>query len=261
MIRYALRYAAHGWRVHPKRGKSPLRGSHGAHDATTDPEQIRKWFTGRCDLNVAIALDDLVVLDVDAKPEGLRWLADHGPQLRNVTLTCRSGGGGFHFYFQRPANVDLVGVLTRGVDVLRGAGQSVLAPPSIHPVTGCVYEWIRSFPSTPAPMPPWLLGLCTRAVRMVTPRGEPRDVDHETQLERARKYANRVEGAISGSGGHRATFVFLVKLVGNFEKLDFSDLWEILSEWNQTCLPPWSPKELTHKLADAMKRVRGGVAA
>ncbi len=110
-------------------------------------------------------------------------------------------------------------------------------------------------------MPPWLLSLCTRPVRIITTRGEGRDVDHATQLERARKYAQRVEGAVDGSGGHRATFVFLLKLVGNFPALTFEDLWEILLEWNETCSPPWNQRELLHKLTDAMKRVRGGVAA
>ncbi len=100
MIRHALRYAQTLGPVLPKHGKKPLRGSRGAHDATTNPDQIREWFDRRRDLNVAIALNDLVVIDVDAKPEGLRWLADHRRQLHNVTLTCRSGGGGYHFYFQ-----------------------------------------------------------------------------------------------------------------------------------------------------------------
>ncbi len=260
MIRHALLYAQTLGPVLGKVGKQPQKGSHGVYDATTDPEQIRKWFADSR-LNVAIRTDHLAVLDIDAKPEGLQWLADHRRQLHNVTLSCRSGGGGYHFYWQLPANVDLVGVLTKGVDLLRGAGQSVTAPPSIHPVTGCVYEWIKSFPKSPQPMPPWLLSLCRRPVMTVAPRGESHDVDHATQLERAQKYAHRVEGAIDGSGGHRHTFSFLLKLAGNFPALDFEDLWTILVEWNGTCLPPWNQRELTHKLTDAMKRVRGGIAA
>ncbi len=251
----ALRYAEVLGPVLPKHGKQPLKGSRGVYPATTDPEQIRRWFLDP-HLNVAIRTDNLAVVDIDAKPEGLQWLADHRRQLHDVTLTCRSGGGGFHFYFQLPPNVDLVGVVSKGVDLLRGAGQSVTAPPSIHPITGCQYAWIRSFPKSPQPMPPWLLSLCIRPVRMVTPRGEPRDIDHATQLDRARKYAQRVEGAIDGSGGHRHTFTFLLKLVGNFPALDFEDLWEILIEWNASCSPPWNQRELTHKLADAIRSAR-----
>lgn len=260
MIRHALLYAETLGPVLPKHGKMPLKGSRGVYDATTDPEQIHRLFADP-HLNVAIRTDNLAVLDVDAKPEGLRWLAEHRRQLHNATLTCRSGGGGFHFYFQRPPDVDLVGVLTKGVNVLRGAGQSVTAPPSIHPVTGCVYEWIKSFPTTPQPMPPWLLSLCRRPVITITPRGDARDVDHATQLERAVKYAQRVEGAIDGSGGHRHTFTFLLKLVGNFPALNFEDLWGILVEWNQTCLPPWHQKELMHKLTDAIRHAHGRAAA
>lgn len=260
MLEPALRYAAHGWRVHAKRGKSPLRGSHGAYDATTDTEQIRRWFAGRGGLNVAIALDDLVVLDIDPKPEGMRWHAEHR-QLDGLTLTCRSGGGGYHLYFRRPENVDLVGVVTKGVDLLKGKGQSVLAPPSIHPMTGCIYEWIRSWPRSPQPMPPWLIGLCRRPLVVVPRRDEPRAVNHETQLERAYRYAQRVEGAVSGSGGHRHTLLLAMKLAGTFPGLDFGDLWEILAAWNQTCLPPWNQRELQHKLQDALRHTRGWVAA
>ena len=260
MIRAALKYAAQGWPVFPKHGKKPLRGGHGVYDATTDPKQIRKWFTDTT-LNVSIALTDLVVIDVDPKPEGFHWLAEHRRQLHNVTLTCRSGGGGFHFYFLKPRDVELVGVLTKGVDVLRGSGSSVTAPPSIHPRTGKRYEWIRSFPRAPQAMPPWLLGLCRRPVMPVRLRPEPRDIDHATQLERAHKYAQRVEGAIDGSGGHRHTYAFALRLASNFPALDFDDLWGILIEWNATCLPPWSQRELLHKLREAMQRVRGGTAA
>lgn len=254
----ALAYAAAEYRVLPKRGKVPLRGSHGSYDATTDPAVIRRWFTDS-KLNVAIALDHLVVLDVDAKPEAIVWLAAHRRQLHGVTLTCRSGGGGYHFYFRRPENVDLVGVVTRGVDVLKGAGQSVLAPPSIHPVTGCQYEWIRSWPHSPQAMPQWLVDMCRRPI-VDFRRPEPRDVDHATQYERACKYARQVEGAISGSGGHRHTFTFLLKLAGNFPGLGWDDLWTILIEWNESCSPPWSQRELLHKLQDALK-TRGRVAA
>ena len=259
MIRHALRYAQALGPVQPKHGKGPLKGSRGVYDASRDPEQIRRWFEDPR-LNVAIRTDDLAVLDVDAKPEGLQWLADHRRQLHNLTLTCRSGGGGYHFYFQRPENVDLVGVLRRGIDVLRGPGQSVLAPPSIHPDTGCIYEWIRSWPSSPQPMPGWLVSLCRRPVIEIRQR-EPVTADHATQMERARHYASKVEGAISGSGGHRHTYALLLKLVANFPALDFEDLWGILAEWNQTCSPPWTQKDLLHKLTDALKRVRGGVAA
>jgi hypothetical protein len=261
MLNHALRYAQTLGPVLPKHGKVPLKGSHGAQDATTDLEQIRKWFEGRRDLNVAIRTDNLAVLDVDAKPEGFRWLAEHRRQLHNLTLTDRSGGGGWHFWFQLPQHIDLVGVVSKGVDLLRGPGQSVTAPPSIHPLTGARYEWIKTFPRTPQTMPPWLIGLCTRPVMPVRLRTEPREADHETQLERARKYALRVEGAIDGSGGHRHTYTFLLKLAGNFPALDFEDLWGILTEWNSTCLPPWNQKDLLHKLQDAMKRTRAGVAA
>ena len=32
------------------------------------------------------------------------------------------------------------------------------------------------------------------------------------------------------------------------------EAWPLLLEWNQQCEPPWSERELAHKLSDALKK-------
>jgi replicative DNA helicase len=71
--------------------------------------------------------------------------------------------------------------------------------------------------------------------------------------ERARKYLAKLPPAVSGSGGHNATFHAACVLVLGFG-LDGSEALPILNEWNQLCQPPWSEKDLRHKLADAAKQ-------
>jgi hypothetical protein len=55
----ALAYAARGWPVLPLRGKVPrirkAAGGSGVHDATTDLEQIKQWWTKWPDANIGIA--------------------------------------------------------------------------------------------------------------------------------------------------------------------------------------------------------------
>jgi KaiC/GvpD/RAD55 family RecA-like ATPase len=69
-------------------------------------------------------------------------------------------------------------------------------------------------------------------------------------LDRARKYLATIPGAISGSDGHGATFKAACSLVLGFDLPD-SDALNLLSEWNQTCQPPWSERELKHKVESA----------
>jgi hypothetical protein len=59
-------------------------------------------------------------------------------------------------------------------------------------------------------------------------------------------------GAISGAGGHDATFAVACKLV-EFG-LSPDDAWRLLLEYNQRCHPQWSERELRHKLEDAFRR-------
>jgi hypothetical protein len=57
---------------------------------------------------------------------------------------------------------------------------------------------------------------------------------------------------VSGKGGHNATFAAAVALVHGFA-LGKDEAWALLLEFNTRCEPPWSTKELSHKLEDARK--------
>jgi len=70
--------------------------------------------------------------------------------------------------------------------------------------------------------------------------------------ERARLYAQRYPAAVSGQDGHGATFRLACVLVTGFG-LGIDGARPVLQEWNQTCQPPWSARELDHKLNQAQK--------
>ena len=72
-------------------------------------------------------------------------------------------------------------------------------------------------------------------------------------IERARLYLQRVPGAISGQGGHNQTFKAACVLVHGFD-LGQTEALILMSEWNGTCEPPWTEKELIHKVESADKQ-------
>jgi hypothetical protein len=75
----------------------------------------------------------------------------------------------------------------------------------------------------------------------------------DSVLERARKYIAKTEPAISGQNGSGAAFNVACKLVLGFG-LSRDTALVLYREWNQTCKPPWSERELVHKIDDAAKQ-------
>lgn len=71
-----------------------------------------------------------------------------------------------------------------------------------------------------------------------------------TITERARKYVAAMPAAISGSGGHNATFAVACALVKGFG-LTADQARPLLQEYNQRCDPPWGEKQIEHKLRQA----------
>ena len=71
-------------------------------------------------------------------------------------------------------------------------------------------------------------------------------------IERARRYIAKCPAAISGQGGHDATFHVAACLVHGFA-LGQPEALSLLTEWNGGCLPPWSERELRHKIESASR--------
>lgn len=113
--------------------KSP-RTKNGFKDASTDPEKLQKWFSEPRNIGIAIP-EGYWVADVDPRNGGN--VADFaGAPVERAVLT---GSGGHHIWFKgEPTGLPKV----QGVDVKRGGTGYLVAPPSIHPVTGKPYQWL-----------------------------------------------------------------------------------------------------------------------
>lgn len=81
------------------------------------------------------------------------------------------------------------------------------------------------------------------AQEQTAPRG---DVE-----KRALKYLQKLPPSISGSGGHQALWTAALSLVRGFRIDPPRALAMLRTEFNPRCQPPWSEKELRHKVDDA----------
>jgi hypothetical protein len=174
-LEYAKRF---GWHVLPVAGKIPIVRDWTS-KASTDPEQIRTWWSNDSGINIGIATgarSNLLVLDVDPNNGGDESLRALEAQYSPLPMTTEvlTGGGGHHYYFQHP-RIELgnsAGKLGPGLDIRADGGQ-VVAPPSVHPVTGKSYEWEAAHHPddiSPAPAPDWLLRLLTEKAERRAPQ-------------------------------------------------------------------------------------------
>lgn len=75
-------------------------------------------------------------------------------------------------------------------------------------------------------------------------------ISRTSLIERARRYVEKMPPAIAGGGGHAQTFRVARRLIADFS-LNENDALAILEQYNLRCQPPWSARELKHKLTSA----------
>jgi hypothetical protein len=76
--------------------------------------------------------------------------------------------------------------------------------------------------------------------------------------KRIRPYLDRHEPSITGEGGcHNKTFSIACEVINGFG-LSFEEGLEAIGYYNLKCVPPWSEKELQHKVEDAVKKSLAG---
>ena len=150
MKKSALFYAKNGLAVFPllPHSKKPAT-ENGFYNATTDLEQIEKWWNKNPNYNIGIATgklsNGLVVIDVDMDSDKgkvgyetlKQWERENGP-LPDTWLSI-TGSGGYHFIYRDDKNYNSSQGLYDDIDIKANGGY-IVAPPSIHP-NGHRYEW------------------------------------------------------------------------------------------------------------------------
>jgi len=164
MLEAALELAARGFPVFPlqPRSKEPYKGSRGLGDATLEAAVIRAWWERAPESNVGLRPPPgVLVVDPDPRNGGFASLAALEAAGKSLpeTLTVRTGrgDGGIHAYYRVPAElVSWPKEAAPGID-LKGPSGYVLAPPSLHDVSGLPYVWEDLRPMADAPA--WLVEL------------------------------------------------------------------------------------------------------
>lgn len=186
----ALICAAHGWAVLPCIGKNPLT-TNGFHDASSDPDQITRWWEQYPDANIGWPLlPGWWALDVDPRnggTESLRKLEhEHGPLP--MTLRQLTGSGGEHWIFRVPngINVRQISKFKPGLDTKVGGKGYLIVAPSVHPETKRHYQWISV--AAPVEAPLWLLEMVRVKTSPRKPYTPPSQC-HPRILDRRKRYA------------------------------------------------------------------------
>ena len=262
----ALAYAARGWRVIPTMKKSP-RIKEWPEKASTDPDAIRSLFATYPEhdgVGVPFGRDSGIIdieCDDPQAEETLLELFDGNIPRTPTFGSTRGKHRLFRWHDQIPRQD--VSVFKLGKLEFRtggnGKGAQTVFPPSANRV------WIIAPDECePAEIPSSVIErIKARVVAIAEAKvtsktsskvnGTRHPSTHSGPLDiidRARRYLAAIPPAINGQGGHPQTFLAAQHLVRGFELSD-QDSFDLLSEWNRSCEPPWSDAELRHKIQSA----------
>jgi hypothetical protein len=68
------------------------------------------------------------------------------------------------------------------------------------------------------------------------------------------KRAAELPASISGEHGHDKAILACCCIMQKFPDLIDAEVMEVLTDWNNRCLPPWTPEELARKIQEARKK-------
>ena len=188
--------------------------------------------------NLAIvtgAVSGICVIDCESR-EDAEWFWRERGKSPVVVQTRR----GFHFYFRHPGGRVMNGIHIDNRYDVRGDGGYVLAPPSIH--SAGAYRWIKPMlrvQDLPVFNPQW--------------RPETRNADpvSDKAISDGAAYIAKIR-ALAGSGGHNETYRAACCLRAS--GLSEGEALLAMQEWNATnCEPPWTGRDLLHKVRDAYR--------
>jgi len=242
----------------------------------TSEAEIRGAFSPCSNIGIALGGEPTGIVDIDLDSEVARRMA---PAFLPVTATTgrkssprshwwyRALGVGYHKFRLRSASGKHSCLLE-----VRSSGHQTVVGPSVHPngeridmllgtpleidrdrLIGCVTALARCvwrIVNPDVPIPVGELGFADE-------RGQARRtvaVPQDNTTGRAAQYVAKCDPAVSGCHGHNKTFTVAMAIVHRFGLTDDQAMSVLLSEFNHRCLPPWSERELLHKIRSAREQ-------
>lgn len=208
----------------------------------------REWFEGTRN-NIAVLTNGMVLFDCD-NPEKEELVLGY---CGETPWKVRTPRGGVHLGYRKRQGVAVANqVKIRGLPIdIRTDGGLAMLPFSETEHGAYAFEGSGLVPV--AELPVAKIGWTRERTRRRTVQALADIREADAMVRRARGYLASIEGVISGQRGHDRTFRVCCVLTHKFG-LSFEQAWPLLKEWNEQCEPPWSDRELRHKLEDALKR-------
>jgi AAA domain-containing protein/bifunctional DNA primase/polymerase-like protein len=271
----ALLPGHHPWTPLPRGWKDADRGKRPALDTWVDrqhrrptPEEEQSDFAELRNPGMATGLvNGVVVLDLD-DAAAIEWADKHVPP---TPIRAQSGSGQgehrlYRFDPERPIGNKARLRTPEGIKIkadIRGQGGFIVLPGARHP-SGGLYRMLSPWTAEQlATLPELPEELIAGAITAPPPSLEFRyagNGDLTAIAERARAYIAKAGPAIQGEGGDHHTFRICAILTRNFA-LPENEAWRLLVEWNRSCVPPWSEKELRAKMRNAIKYAKGALGS
>jgi hypothetical protein len=223
-------------------------------------EDLPRHFNGTCNIGLLLGEPSGWLVDVDMDcPEAVELAPEYLPPTG--AMSGRASSPRSHWWYICP------GVRTKkhtlpdtkqSIVEVRSTGAQTVVGPSTHP-SGDMYDPLDG---EPASVEPEALASAVRALAEAVirqrggiahasqPQAKPVHGD-DTIVARAEAYLDRIPPAISGAGGHNQTYAAATAMVHGFALEPEAALHLLLDRYNPRCEPPWSEKELRHKVEDA----------
>ena len=244
MLNEAIGYAKKGWRVFPlkENAKAPAT-SDGFKSATTDIEQITKWWKQNPKYNIGIATGQqsgISVIDIDGK-EAMKALTDNGITDRPETLTHKTIKGFHYILLYNPIYPQGAGFLEK-LDI-RNEGGYIVAPPS--EIDGQKYSVYKD-----KDVSTW--DSLSQFFRSYDSQNRQRDVSENKTVPEQPTWVTEylTEGVPEGQRNDAG-----IRLAGYFRKKGIAEdmTIAIMQQFRERCSPPMKESELLNIVKSAWR--------
>lgn len=244
MLNEAIEYAKKGWKVFPlkENAKAPAT-SDGFKSATTDIEQITKWWKQNPKYNIGIATGQqsgISVIDIDGK-EAMKALTDNGITDSPETLIHKTIKGFHYILLYNPIYPQGAGFLEK-LDI-RNEGGYIVAPPS--EIDGQKYSVYKD-----KDVSTW--DSLSQFFRSYDPQNRQRDVSENKTVPEQPTWVTEylTEGVPEGQRNDAG-----IRLAGYFRKKGIAEdmTIAIMQQFRERCSPPMKESELLNIVKSAWR--------
>ena len=225
-------------------------------------EDLPRHFNGTGNIGLLLGEPSGWLVDVDLDcPEAVELAPEHLPPTG--ATSGRAGSPRSHWWYICPGASTKKHAFPgtkQSIVEIRSTGAQTVVGPSTHP-SGDVYDPLDGEPAEiePSELMAAVQSLADAVIRsrggkttIPNPRASPTHDD--AVVARAGAYLDRIPPAISGSGGHNQTYAAATAMVHGFALEPEAALRLLADRYNPRCEPPWSEKELRHKVEDAASK-------